>query len=175
MEIPVRFFFPVDIARDCSQSSFSSPVILTLSFSGYQAWRRLGDLTATIYAAGLHVDTENSDDYPFFLKQWRRCCFTSAFYMDKTLATFLGRPPLLNYRYCTLTPPLDLSDEDLVAGGEKLNQAISELDSAGWSTSATRNRMSMGRIRFQLSVYRDQTLEIALGCRQGQDLVRKCK
>ncbi|EPS29977.1 hypothetical protein PDE_04927 [Penicillium oxalicum 114-2] len=170
----------------CDQASMANEILACLQYndvmlrtqlygdSSYQAWRRLGDLTATIYAAGLHVDTENSDDYPFFLKQWRRCCFTSAFYMDKTLATFLGRPPLLNYRYCTLTPPLDLSDEDLVAGGEKLNQAISELDSAGWSTSATRNRMSMGRIRFQLSVYRDQTLEIALGCRQGQDLVRKC-
>ncbi|KAJ5439710.1 uncharacterized protein N7458_010708 [Penicillium daleae] len=105
---------------------------------------------------------------------WRRCCFTSAFYMDKMMATFVGRPPLLNYRYCTLTPPLDLSDEALVEGGEVLNQAISELDSAGWSTKGIRHRMSTGRIRFQLSVFRERTLEIALGSHEPRDLIQKC-
>lgn len=91
------------------------------------------------------------------------------------MATFVGRPPLLNYRYCTLTPPLDLSDEALVEGGEALNQAISELDSAGWSTNGIRHRMSPGRIRFQLSVFRERTLEIALGSHEARDLIQKCK
>ncbi|CEJ56271.1 hypothetical protein PMG11_02484 [Penicillium brasilianum] len=167
----------------CDQASAANEMLAYLQYndvmlqtqlygdSSYQAWRRLGDLTATIYAAGLHVDTETC---PFFLRQWRRCCFTSAFYMDKMMATFVGRPPLLNYRYCTLTPPLDLSDEVLVEGGEALNQAISELDSAGWSTNGIRHRMSTGRIRFQLSVFRERTLEIALGSHEPRDLVQKC-
>jgi hypothetical protein len=95
--------------------------------------------------------------------------------MDKTMATFVGRPPLLNYRYCTLTPPLDLSDEALVEGGEVLDQAMSELDSAGWSTKGIRHRMSTGRIRFQLSVFRERTLEIALASHEPRDLIQKCK
>ena len=161
--------------RVCTSLPHETLFIITDTGAGYQAWRRLGDLTATIYAAGLHVDTETSEDCPFFLRQWRRCCFTSAFYMDKMMATFVGRPPLLNYRYCTLTPPLDLSDEVLVAGGEALNQAISELDSAGWNTNGVRHRMSTGRIRFQLSVFRERTLEIALVNHEPRDLVQKCK
>ncbi|KAJ5174487.1 uncharacterized protein N7482_000364 [Penicillium canariense] len=170
----------------CDQASAANEMLAYLQYndvmlrtqqygdSSYQAWRRLGDLTATIYAAGLHMDTENSDDCPFFLRQWRRCCFTSAFYMDKMMATFVGRPPLLNYRYCTLTSPLDLSDEALVAGGDALKQAISELDPAGWSTQGVRHRMSSGRIRFHLSLFREKTLEIALGTYEPHDLIQKC-
>lgn len=91
------------------------------------------------------------------------------------MATFVGRPPLMNYRYCTLASPLDLSDAVLVEGGDALTKAISELDNAGWNTSGARYRMTAGRLRFQLSVYREQTLEIALGTLEPHDLIRKSK
>lgn len=91
------------------------------------------------------------------------------------MATFVGRPPLMNYRFCTLASPLDLSDAVLVEGGEALTKAISELDTAGWNTSGARYRMTSGRLRFQLSVYREQTLEIALGTLEPHDLIRKSK
>lgn len=91
------------------------------------------------------------------------------------MATFVGRPPLMNHRYCTLAPPLDLSDEVLVAGGDALDKAISELDSAGWNARGARYRMTSTRLRFQLAIYREQTLEIALGTLEPYDLVRKSK
>ncbi|KAJ5594734.1 uncharacterized protein N7459_000942 [Penicillium hispanicum] len=169
----------------CDQASAANELLAFLQYndvmlrtqqygdSSYQAWRRLGDLVATIYAAGLHLDTESTDSCPFFLRQWRRGCFSSAFYMDKMMATFVGRPPLINYRYCTLVPPLDLSDEVLVASGDALDQAITELDSAGWNTRGARHRMSSSRLRFQLSIFREQALEIALGTRGPDDMIRK--
>lgn len=139
---------------------------------GYQAWRRLSDLTSTVYAAGLHLDTETSSDCPFFLHQWRRGCFIAAFYTDKMLASFVGRPPLINHRYCTLTPPLDLSDEILVIGGDALAQAISELDSNGWNTAGVRNRITHTRMRFLLAVTREQALDLALGTLEPHDMIR---
>ena len=129
---------------------------------GYLAWRRLGDLVATIYAAGIHLDPGDSEYYPFFLQQWRRGCFISAFYMDKMMASFVGRPPLMNYRYCTLDLPLDLSDEDLMEGGEALSQAIAALGPFGWDPHGIQNRMSSLRLRFQLGISREKTLDIAL-------------
>jgi hypothetical protein len=102
-------------------------------------------------------------------------CFASAFYADKCLSTFVGRPPFINYRYCSLSPPLDLSDEDLIAGGERLNQAISKLDAAGWNPQGNDLRVSMKRLRFLLAVLREQALEIALGTFDETDILQKYK
>lgn len=142
---------------------------------GYQAWRRLGDLSATVYAAGFHQENSQVDDCPFFLRQWRRICFAAAFYADKAIATFVGRPPFINYRYCSLTPPMDIQEDLLVAGGEDLTSAISSLNVDGWNTQRQNYRASMIRLRFIFSVYRDQALEIALGTCDDWDLVQKSK
>ncbi|PLB53164.1 putative C6 transcription factor [Aspergillus steynii IBT 23096] len=140
--------------------------------SSYQAWRRLGDLSATVYAAGVHQDGQN-DDRPFFLRQWRRIFFASAFYADKCIATFVGRPPLLNYRYCTLTPPLDLNEDILIAGGDNLTRAISELDINGWGSRSNIYRAGVIRLRFLLAAFREEALEIALGTYDHWDLAQK--
>ncbi|KAL2868408.1 putative C6 transcription factor [Aspergillus lucknowensis] len=141
--------------------------------TSYLAWRRLGSLTATIYAAGLHQESTGAQDCPAFLHQWRKGCFASAFYADKCLSTFVGRPPFINYRYCALSPPMDLSDEELIAGGERLSQAISNLDAAGWNPRGNDLRVSMKRLRFLLAVLREQALEIALGTFDDTDILRK--
>ncbi|THC89211.1 hypothetical protein EYZ11_011346 [Aspergillus tanneri] len=141
--------------------------------SSFQGWRRLGDLSATVYALGAHQESEQADDCPFFLRQWRRIFFVAAFYVDKCVATFVGRPPFINYRYCTLTPPLDLREETLIAGGEKLNRAISELDMAGWGEQDKVYRVSVIRLRFLLAVFREQALEIALGTCDHWDLEQR--
>ncbi|CAI7678673.1 unnamed protein product [Penicillium pancosmium] len=168
----------------CDQASSANEMLAYLQFndvmlqtqqygdSSYQAWRRLGDLIATVYAAGLHTDGED-DNRPFFLRQWRKGCLISVFYMDKMQACFVGRPPLMNYRYCTMEPPLDLSDDVLIEGGDALNKAISELDSNGWNTHGGRYRMTPSRLRFRMAICREQTLELALGTHQPRDLVQK--
>ncbi|KAL4884575.1 hypothetical protein BJY04DRAFT_168101 [Aspergillus karnatakaensis] len=131
--------------------------------TSYVAWRRLGDLTATVYAAGLHQESTRGTDCPPFLHQWRKMCFGAAFYADKCLSTFVGRPPFLNYRYCSISPPLDLTDQELIQGGEKLNDAIAGLDATGWNPRGSTLRVSMLRLRFLLAVLREKALEIALG------------
>ncbi|KAJ5267088.1 hypothetical protein N7478_009896 [Penicillium angulare] len=168
----------------CDQASSANELLAYLQYNdimlqtqqygdtSYKAWRRLGDLVATIYAAGIHLDTD-SESCPFFLRQWRRGCFISAFYVDKMMATFVGRPPLMNYRYCSLVPPLDLSDDVLVAGGDSLNKAISELDENGWETQNMKHRISSSRLRFFLAVAREKTLDIALGAPEIHDLVSR--
>ncbi|OQE47289.1 hypothetical protein PENCOP_c001G08116 [Penicillium coprophilum] len=172
----------------CDQTSSANEMLAMLQFndvmlrtqqygdSSYQAWRRLGDLVSTIYAAGLHLDTngtESSESCPFFLRQWRRRCFVGAFYMDKMIATFVGRPPLMNGRFCTLAAPLDLSDEVLVAGGDVLSKAISELDSAGWNTEGKIHLVTPTRLRYQLGIIREETLEVVLGTCEQHDLIQK--
>lgn len=79
----------------------------------------------------------------------------------------------MNQRYCTLVPPLDLSDDVLVAGGDVLDQAINELDSNGWNTNGVRTRFSHARLRFQLAVQREQTLDIALGNVEPPDMIQR--
>jgi hypothetical protein len=148
---------------------------MTHSILGYQAWRRLSDLVSTIYAAGLHLENDGAENFPFFLRQWRRRCFVAAFSMDKLIASFVGRPPLINGRFCTLTAPLDLSDEVLVAGGDVLDKAISELDSAGWNRDGKLHAVTPTRLRYQLATIREETLEVVLGPHEQHNLIQKSK
>ncbi|GKZ26142.1 hypothetical protein AbraIFM66951_009567 [Aspergillus brasiliensis] len=139
--------------------------------SSYQAWRRLRELSATIYAAGLHQDNPMIDNCPFFLRQWRRSCFAAAFSADKNQATFVGRPPSINYRYSTLTPPLDISEVTIVQGGDELVMAMSNLDGFGWAAKDEVDRASVLRLRFIFAVFRERALEIALGTSEHSDMV----
>ncbi|KAJ5514051.1 Acyl-CoA N-acyltransferase [Penicillium fimorum] len=107
------------------------------------------------------------------ISTWRRRCFVAAFYMDKMIASFVGRPPLMNGRFCTLAAPLDLSDEVLIAGGDVLRKAISELDSAGWNTQGKLHLVTPTRLRFQLAIIREETLEVVLGTREQHNLIQK--
>ncbi|OQE11100.1 hypothetical protein PENVUL_c003G00266 [Penicillium vulpinum] len=169
----------------CDQISSANELLAMLQFndvmlrtqqygdSSYQAWRRLSDLVSTIYAAGLHLDTSSIDNFPFFLRQWGRRCFFAAFYMDKMMATFVGRPPLMNGRFCTLAAPLDLSDEVLAAGGDVLSKAISELNSTGWNTQGELHTVTPIRLRYQLAIIREETLEVVLGTREQHNLIQK--
>ncbi|KAF4760534.1 hypothetical protein N7455_002161 [Penicillium solitum] len=169
----------------CDQTSSANELLAMLQFndvmlrtqqygdSSYQAWRRLGDLVSTIYASGLHLETNGIENCPFFLRQWRRRCFVAAFYMDKMMATFVGRPPLMNGRFCTLAAPLDLSDDVLVADGDVLSKAISELNSAGWNSKGELHPVSQTRLRYQLAIIREETLEVVLGTREQHNLIQK--
>lgn len=136
----------------------------------------MGDLSATVYAAGLHrIDGPADNNCPFFVKQIRRGCFALAFYADKCVATFVGRPPLINHRYCSLDAPLDLSDDVLFSRDDVLERGLAELDENGWDRHGRRHRVSPVRIRYILSVFREEVLEIALGDGYQGDLQEKAR
>lgn len=112
---------------------------------------------------GLHQGNPVDAETPFFLSQCRKKIFASAYGHDKTIATFLGRPPRLSHRYCRMEIPLDLSDQELFLEGAELDTALASLDANGWNTSGRVSRTTWQRVWFHYSRIREDILEIALG------------
>ena len=104
-----------------------------------------------------------SDEVPSAASEARKRVFAAVFKMDKGVATYTGRPPLFSRRYITpQSLPYDLSDEEVLAGGEVLAGAIASLEN-GFNTKGNVYPTTLLRARALLAIIRDQTLEIALG------------
>ena len=117
-----------------------------------------------MYAAGMHQDRAGSSDpaeYAGLMYQWRRRCFSSVYYMDKVIATNLGRPPLVHCNYCALDAPLDLDDDELVGPG--LEHNLQKLDQNGWNTDGRRGSTTYMRLQYLLATVREEALELHLG------------
>lgn len=112
---------------------------------------------------GLHQGSPVDAETPFFMSELRKRIFVTAYGHDKTVATFLGRPPRLSYRYSKMDLPLDLSNEQLFLEGAELEAALAELDENGWNTNGNLTRGTWGRIWLQNCRIREDILEIALG------------
>lgn len=120
-------------------------------------WSRLGDLSTDIFALGLHRDAK-TDKLPEFLCETRRRQFAAAYQLDKSIATFLGRPPRMPLRYCDCQMPLDISDDALTS----LQYAPTDLDANNWNVHGVFQRSSWMRVRFIISMFRDEILEVSL-------------
>jgi hypothetical protein len=83
--------------------------------------------------------------------------------MDKSISTFLGRPPLINRQYCLLDPPIDLSDEHVNLHGQSPQNVQISVNPDGWNSDGKRNSVSLIRIRFLLASVREETMELCLG------------
>ncbi|GAB7354732.1 hypothetical protein MBLNU459_g5146t1 [Dothideomycetes sp. NU459] len=128
----------------------------------YGAWQRMGETCDLAVLMGMHQAQERDPHVSFFVDQMRRSMFVEIFGHDKSLATFLGRPPRLSHRYCHLELPLDLGDDELLLHGQELQDVVSKLKD-GWNTS---NRFSRNTWRRVWSYYlrnREDILEISLG------------
>lgn len=112
---------------------------------------------------GLHQGNNVDAQTSFFVAQLRKWLFASAFSRDKVVASFLGRPPRLSYRYCKLEVPLDLTDEELCDDGADLDTSLARLDANGWNTNGELGRRTWTRVWFQECVVREEILELALG------------
>ncbi|KAF2873751.1 hypothetical protein BDV95DRAFT_567686 [Massariosphaeria phaeospora] len=131
-------------------------------YSGPPTWRRLGELSSQIYALGLHKESNASSSLPLFILESRRKVFHSAFYQDKAISTFLGRPVRLSKRHTDVRMPLDVSDEELIGDPEALDLVIQNLDPNGWDTKGRYLRASWIRMRFISVQYREEILDFAL-------------
>lgn len=103
----------------------------------YASYRASGEASSAVVAMGLHQANQPSDKVPFFLAELRKRAFLAAYYAEISLATCLGRPPRLSYRYCAIDPPLDLTQAQLNLTGDKLAAALASLDEKGYNRSAT--------------------------------------
>ena len=130
---------------------------------GPLVWQRLGDLSTDLFAMGLHREPEDPDDVPFFLQECRRKMFAAAYRNDKSLATYFGRPPRIPLQYSDVRPPLDISDESLMAEGQSMDAALSSLDENGWNTEQKIWPASFVRVRYIMSHFREEILELSLG------------
>ncbi|CDM32172.1 Zn(2)-C6 fungal-type DNA-binding domain [Penicillium roqueforti FM164] len=125
-------------------------------------WKRLGELSTDIFALGLHRDSKTSSGVPEFLLEARRRQFAAAYQLDKSIATFLGRPPRLPWRYADCRMPLDISDEALATDKTILDYTRDCIDENGWNIHGVVQRSSWIRVRFIISTFRDEILEVSL-------------
>ena len=78
------------------------------------------------------------------------------------LATYLGRPPHISYRYCIRQSSLELSDDEVCSEGAELAMALSRLERGGQAPQRP-HRTSWRRAWSEHALIRELILEIAIG------------
>ncbi|KAB8211244.1 hypothetical protein BDV34DRAFT_208960 [Aspergillus parasiticus] len=125
-------------------------------------WRRLGELSTHIFELGLHRDSQQSSSVPIFLVESRRRLFAATYQLDKSIATFLGRPPRISLRHSDCRLPLDLDDRSLETDQSEIELALQDLDGDGWNTQGSLHRSTFSRQRFLVATFREEILEVSL-------------
>ena len=165
----LRFCNEVDAVNPLVVSFLHSHCLLTSNFTGdisTMLWRRNGDLCCAATALGLHKLSPQSSTHTTLAMQIRRQIFARVFAVDKTIASFTGRPPCLSRRYCHVALPLDLDDEDLMLPQHQLAEVVrTNLDDQGWNTKTDGRLYKVTRMRVHcyMSIIRDEILELSLG------------
>lgn len=132
--------------------------------TSHRTYSLFGDLVSYVHALGLHRSSHS--DVPFFISETRKRLFVACFRADKNLATLFGRPPRLPYRYCDISLPLDVDDNSILQH-DSPDQLLHQLRPGGWNVLGASNgrfrQATFLRVRFMISVLREQTLELSLG------------
>lgn len=119
-----------------------------------------GATGSAIITAGLHRQPFPREVTP--LSQHRSILATSFFHLDKCDSLFLGRPPILDQRYCNIPQPLDLSEDDVYGGPERLAAAMHRLDANGWNTDKQVYTVTWLRAVSLLTPIREEILRLSL-------------
>ncbi len=119
-----------------------------------------GTTGAAFITAGLHRLPAVQEVTP--LSQYRSTISSSFFYLDKGESLFSGRPPILDSRYCYIPPPLDLCEDDVYNGQERLTAAVQRLDSNGWNTDNQLYAATCLRATSLLAPIREEILALSL-------------
>lgn len=130
--------------------------IVLIKSQGLETWRLHAEVVGMTTHMGLHTCLQALNDRSV-LVQVKRRMYAGVYMIDKVLAMFTGRPPLLGRRYATVPLPLDMSDEELLG-----DIPPSEVDPNGWSTEGRLLVSTMLRARTMLAQVAEGILEIAL-------------
>ena len=130
--------------------------------AGETMWSRLGDLSTRIFALGIHRDNKNSTYIPPFLSQMRKRLFAASYRVDKSIATFLGRPPRLSSRHSDCGLPLCVDDGIYGASNDVFSQAMENVDEKGWSLKPGFQPVAWLRLRCSNATFREEILDISL-------------
>jgi hypothetical protein len=113
---------------------------------------------------GVHIQGNNEATYkPTLDSEYKRRLFTRIYNLDKSVATFTGRPPLVSPRFVNTPPPLDLGDDDLAAGGTMLERAVAKLNPLGWNIEGGVYASSLCRACHLTSTILNEIIEITFG------------
>jgi hypothetical protein len=130
---------------------------------GFLLWRHHGDLMAATTALGLHRGSESRSARASIRSEIRRRIYATVFNIDKTLASFTGRPPFLSHRYASCPMPLDIDDETFFMPAEERLKIIAKLKPNGWNAEGRITSGTYVRVNMCLAMVRDEILEISLG------------
>ncbi|PYH35839.1 fungal specific transcription factor domain-containing protein [Aspergillus neoniger CBS 115656] len=132
----------------------------------FQLWRCMGDVSSMFFALGLHQEDSGLEaTYPFYQVELRRRYAAQIYSMDKTISTFLGRPPRISGSYCANTMPADIDDEILLLEGDELDDALRNVDANGWNMDRQFRGATWRRIKLVISQFREEILGLCLGTR----------
>jgi hypothetical protein len=128
-----------------------------------QLRRRHGDIAVCTVTAGLHRLPAYGSHKITAASEYKRRLFSSIYGSDKSHASLNGTPPALSARFCNLSLPLDIGEEELFLPQDQLAAVITKLDSNGWNTSGEFHRATSRRAFHLLSSVREEILELSLG------------
>ena len=128
---------------------------------------RFADLSAAIFALGMHQEPKKDTQYPFYMCELRRRAFWMAYTLDKSMATFFGRPPMINGKYCSCKLPVDMEEQQTALSGVALENLQRRLDVEGWSPGSEVTRLTWLRGTIINLRVREDILELSLGSNIG--------
>jgi hypothetical protein len=112
-----------------------------------------------VYALGIHRESTHAGKMPIYISECRRRTFAAAYQLDKLICTFFDRPPRILRRYSDCKMPLDLADDEILADANEVERVGLMLDPEGWSATARYASSTWARLRYLLSVFREEILE----------------
>lgn len=92
----------------------------------------------------------------------RKRLFVASYRVDKSIATFLGRPPRLSLKHSDCGMPLCIDDLIYGASSDVFTQAMSNVDEQGWSLEPVFQSVAWLRLRFSNAIFREEILDISL-------------
>ncbi|KAG5808549.1 hypothetical protein H9Q74_002527 [Fusarium xylarioides] len=126
-------------------------------------WKFHAETVAMLTFSGLHDNrTKSSPHMSSVPIEIRRRIGCQVFVVDKFLATFIGRPPLLTRRFCSIKSPLDLEESALLSDRATFRSKSQLLDQNGWNTDGRIYSSSLLRVRMMIALARDEILEVVL-------------
>ncbi|KAJ3497072.1 hypothetical protein NLG97_g2177 [Lecanicillium saksenae] len=137
---------------------------------GLPIWESHGVAVNYIIYLNLHAPDVTTSYKPSAWSENNRRLACALFVFDKLGVMLTGRPPLLSHRYFAVPLPLDLRDEDLIAGSDVLERAINNLDERGWNTDGGLYPATVARARCMMAMIRDELIEATLNNRRNPSL-----
>ncbi|KAL4875422.1 hypothetical protein BJY04DRAFT_232680 [Aspergillus karnatakaensis] len=132
-------------------------------------YHRFSEFVAELFIMGFHRLESSPPEVPFSILETRKRIFAFAVTRDKSLATFLGRPPRIGNDFCDRAMPLDLDDDEITLQGSQLQAVLQGSGDGGWRDIIGRGEIirqsSFLRLRYQQAELQEKVLCLSLGNR----------